>query len=174
MIFMEKVRGIVVQSLSRVWLFVIPWTAAPQTPLSSTTSQRLLQFMSIESAILSSAAPFFFCLQSFPASGSFPMSQLFASGGQSIGASASASVLPMYIQSWVPFGWLFWSPCCPRNSQESSPVPQFKSIQFFGTQPSLWSNSHICTWLVEKPWLWLDGPLSAKWYLCLLILSGLS
>ena len=66
----------------------------------------------------------FSCLQSFPASGSFPMSQFFASGGQSIGVSASPSVLPMNIQDWSPLGWT----CCPRNTQESSPTPQFKSI----------------------------------------------
>ena len=63
------------------------------------------------------------CLQSFPASGSFPMSQVFVSDDQSIGASVSAWVLPMNIQ-----GWLVWSPCCPRNSQESSLAPQFKTI----------------------------------------------
>ena len=67
-------------------------------------------------------------LQSFPASGSFQMSQLFASGSQSIGVSASASVLPMNIQDWVPLGWMVGSPCNSRDSQESSPTPQFKSI----------------------------------------------
>ena len=59
---------------------------------------------------------------------SFPTSQFFSSGGQSIGASASASVLPMNIQAWFPLGWTGGSPCCPRDSQESSPTPQFKSI----------------------------------------------
>ena len=72
--------------------------------------------------ISSSVIPFS-CLLSFPASGSFPMSQLFASGGRSVGASVSASALPMNIQDW-----LVWSPCSPRDSQESSPTPQFKSI----------------------------------------------
>ena len=70
--------------------------------------------------ISSSVIPFSFCLQSFPASGSFPMSQFFTKCGQCIRVSASASVLPMNIQAW--------SPCCPRDSQESSPTPQFKSI----------------------------------------------
>ena len=65
--------------------------------------------------------------KSFPVSGSFQMSQFFTSGGQSIGVSASASVLPMIIQDWFPLG-LAWSPCSPRDSQESSPTPQFKSI----------------------------------------------
>ena len=72
--------------------------------------------------------PFSSHLQSFPASGSFPMSQLFSSGGQSIGVSASASVLPMNVQEWSPLEWTGWTPCCPRDSQESSPTPQFRSI----------------------------------------------
>ena len=78
--------------------------------------------------ISSSAACLSSCLQSFPGSGSFPVSQLFASGSQSIGASASASVIPMNIQGWFPLGLTIWSPCSPRDSQESSPAPQFESI----------------------------------------------
>ena len=83
-------------------------------------------------ATSSSVALFSLCLQSFPASGSFPMSWLFTSSGQSIRdwAWASASVLPMSIQGWFSLesDWLIWSPCCPRDSQESSPAPQFESI----------------------------------------------
>ena len=78
--------------------------------------------------ISSSVIPFSSCLQSFPASGSFPMSQLLTSGGQSIGVWASTSVLPMNTQDWSPLGWTDWSPCSPRDSQKSSPTPQFKSI----------------------------------------------
>ena len=78
--------------------------------------------------ILSSVVPFSSCLQSFPASGSFQMNQFFTSGGQSIGVSASATVLPMNIQDWCPLGWKVGSLCHPRDSQESSPTPQFKSI----------------------------------------------
>ena len=77
---------------------------------------------------ISSSVPFSSRLQSFPASGSFQMSQFFASGGQSIGVSASASVLPMNIQDWFPLDGLVGSPCSPRDSQESSSTPQFKSI----------------------------------------------
>ena len=77
-------------------------------------------------AISSSVVPFSSCPQSPPASGSFQMSQLFAWGGQSIGVSASGSVLPMNTQDWPPLGWT-GSPCSPRDSQESSPTPQFKS-----------------------------------------------
>ena len=77
--------------------------------------------------ISSSVYPFFSCLQSFPASGFFPMSQFFP-WGQSMGASASASFLPKYIQGWFALGLTDWSPCCPKNSQVSSSAPQFKSI----------------------------------------------
>ena len=92
-----------IQLLSRVQLFATPWTAAHQASLSITNSRSLLKLMSIESVmpstISSSVIPFSSCLPSFLASGSFPMSQLFTSGGQSIGASASASGLPMNIQN---------------------------------------------------------------------------
>ena len=78
--------------------------------------------------ILSPFAPFSTCLPSFPASGAFPLSCLFTSGGQSTGASASSSVLPRKIQGWFPLGLTGWSPGGPRDSQLSSPEPQFKSI----------------------------------------------
>ena len=95
-----------VQSLSHVWVFVTPWTAARQASLSVTNSRSLFKLMSIKSVMppnhLILYRPFSSCLQSFPASGSFPMSQVFASSGQSIGASAS--VLPMNIQDWLPLG----------------------------------------------------------------------
>ena len=119
--------------------------------------------------------PFFFCLQSFLASGSFPMSHLFAAVGQSTGTSASALALPMNIHGWFLIGLTGW---ISLQSKELSRVFSNTTVQkhqFFSAQPSLWSNSHICTWLLEKPWLWLYGPLSAKWYLCFLMQSlGLS
>ena len=99
--------------------------------------------------ISSSAAPFSFCLQSFPASESFPRSQLFASAGQSIGASAS--VFPMNIQGWFI---LRLTGLISLQSKRLSRVLFSATIekhQFFGTQPSLWSNSYIHTWLLEKP-----------------------
>ena len=83
-------------------------------------------------AISSSVIPFSSSPQSLPASGSFPMSQLFTWGGQSMGVSASASVLSMNTQDWSPLGWTGWISCCPRDSQESSPALQFESIKFFG------------------------------------------
>ena len=76
----------------------------------------------------SSIVPFSSCLQSFPASGSFQISQFIASGGQSIGVSASASVLPTNIQGLCPFGFTALTPCSPRDSQESALKPKFKSI----------------------------------------------
>ena len=78
--------------------------------------------------ISSSVVLFISFLQLFPASGSFPMSQFFASGGRSIGVSTSTSVLPMNIKAWFHLGWLIGSPWSPRDSQKSSPTPQFKSI----------------------------------------------
>ena len=77
--------------------------------------------------VSSSVIPFS-CLQSFPASGSFKTSQFFTIGDQIIGALAPASVLPMNTQDWFPLGWTGWTPCSPRDSQESSPTPQFKNI----------------------------------------------
>ena len=99
-----------VQSLSRVRVFVTPWTAAHQASLSITNSWSLLKLMAIELVMPSNhlilVSPFFSCLQSFPVSGSFQMSQFFTSGGQSIGVSASTSVLPMNIQDWSPLDLL--------------------------------------------------------------------
>ena len=98
-----------VQSLSRVQLFATLWTPALRLPSPSPTPGACSNSSSASSwwrhpTISSSVVPFYSCLQSFPASGSFPMSQLFESGGQSIGASASSSVLPMNIQAWFPVG----------------------------------------------------------------------
>ena len=105
-------------------------------------------------AILSSVT-YSSCPQSFPASGSFPISQLFISGGQSIEASASASVIPMYIQGWFPLGLTgLISLLSKRLSRIFSNTTVQKHL-FFGAQPSLWFNSHICTWLQGKPQLWL-------------------
>ena len=101
--------------------------------------------------ITSSAALFSFCLQSFPASGSFPMSWLFASGGQSIGDSASASVLPMNIQHWFALGLTGLISLLSKGIWIVFSSTLVWRHQFFGSQPSLWSKSHIHTWLLEKP-----------------------
>ena len=81
-------------------------------------------------SISSSEVPFSSCPQSFPATRWFQMSQLFRSGGQSIGVSASTSVLPMNTKDWFPLGWTGWISCNPRDSQEYSPASQFKSIKY--------------------------------------------
>ena len=101
--------------------------------------------------ISSSVVPFCSCFQTFPASGSFLMSQFFTSGGQIIGVSASASVPPMNIQDWFPLGFTGW---ISLQSKGLSRVFSNTTVQkhlFFGSQLSLQSNSHIHTWLLEKP-----------------------
>ena len=143
-----------VQSLSRVWLFETPWTAARQASLSITNSWSLLKLMSIESVIPSNhlilCCPLLLLPSIFPASGSFQMSQFFTSGGQSIGVSASASVLPMNIQDWFPLGWTVLSSLQSKGlSKESSPTSQFKSITS-SVLSFLYSPTLIHTWLLEK------------------------
>ena len=126
---------------SHVWLFATPWTAACQASLSITNSQSLLKLMSITlmmpSTISSSVVPFSSRLQSFPASGSFPMSQLFVSGGQSIGVSVSASVLPMTIQDWFPLGLTGWISLQSKGLSRVLSSTTVQKHQFFGTQLSL-------------------------------------
>ena len=121
---------------------------------SFTMSWSLLKFMSIElkmlSKISSSAITFSFYLQSFPASGSFPVSWLFTSGGQNIGASVPASVLPMNSQSWFPLGLTVWISLLSKGLSRVFSSTTVWKYQFWGTQPSLWSNSHIYRWLLEN------------------------
>ena len=130
-ISVELLEFVGVQSFSCVGLSATPWTAAHQASLSFTVSWSLLKLMSIESGMPSNhlilCGPLLLLPSIFPASGPFPVSWLFTSGGWTVGASATASVLPVSIQDWFPFR-LTWSPCSPRDSQESSPTPQFKSI----------------------------------------------
>ena len=96
-------------------------------------------------------SPPFFCLQSFPASVSFQISQFFTSGGQTIGVSASASVLPMNIQGWFPLGWTGWTALQSKGLSSVFSNTTVQKHQFFSTQLSLWSNSHTHTWLLENP-----------------------
>ena len=100
--------------------------------------------------ISSSVVPFSSCPQSLPASGSFQMNQLFTSGGQSIGLSASTSVLPMNIQEWSPLGWTDWISLLSKGLSRVFSITTVQKHQFFGAQLSLESNSHIHTWLLEK------------------------
>ena len=148
----------VVQSLSHLRLFATSWTSACQSSLPFTISQSLFKFMSIESVMLSNhlilCCPLLFLPSVFPSirkAITFPVSWLFASGGQIIGTLASVSVLSMNIWGWFPLGLIGLIPCSPMDSQESSPAPQFENISsLFSTQPILWSKSHIHTWLLEK------------------------
>ena len=102
-------------------------------------------------AISSSIIPFSSCPQSFPASGSFQMSQLFASGGQSIRASASSLVLPRSIKDWFPLGLTGWISFQSKGLSRVFSNTTVQNHQFFSAQLSLWSNSQIHTWLLEKP-----------------------
>ena len=101
--------------------------------------------------ISSSVIPFSSCPQLFSASGSFPMTQLFASGGQSIGVSASASVLPMNIQDWFPLGLTGLTSLQSKGLSRVFSNTTVQKHQFFSAQLSVWSNSHFHTWLLEKP-----------------------
>ena len=129
-----------VQSISHVQLFVTPWTAACQASLSITNSQSCSTSCPLNwwchPTISSSVTPFSSCFQSFPASGSFPMSQFFATGGQCIGALASALVLPMNIEDWFPLGWTgLILPSKGLSRVVSNTTVQ--KHQFFGAQLSL-------------------------------------
>ena len=139
---------------SHVQFYATAWIAAHQASLSITNSQSSFKFMSIEvviSSISSSVIPFSSCLQSFTAPGSFSISQFFTTGGQSIGVSASASVLPMNIQNWFPLGLIGWISLQSKGLSRVFFNTTVQKHQFFGAQLSLWSNSHIHTWLLEKP-----------------------
>ena len=148
-----------VQLLSHVWLFVTPWTPAHQASLSFTISQSsnscpLSQWC--HPTISSSVTLFSFGRQSLPATGSFLMSQFFASGGQCIGASAS--VLHMNIQDWFPLGLTGLISLLSKGISRVFSSTTVQNHQFFHTQPLLWSNSHFHMWLLEKLYLWLYGP----------------
>ena len=101
--------------------------------------------------ISSSVIPFSSCLQSFPVSGSFPVSQFFTSDGQSVRVSASTSVLPMNIQDWFPLGWTGWISLQSKGLSRVFSITTAQKHKFFSVPLSLWSNSQIHTWLLEKP-----------------------
>ena len=108
--------------------------------------------------ISSSVMPFSSRLQRLPASGSFPMSQPFAWGGQTIGVSASALFLPKKSQGWSPSEWIGWISLQSKGLSRIFSNTTVQKHQFLSTQPSSQSNSHIHTWLLEKPQPWLDEP----------------
>ena len=130
-----------IQLLSRAQLFVIPWTAACQDSLSITNSHSLLRLMSIKSVMpsihLISSCPLLLPPSIFLASGSFQMSQLFASVGPSIGVSVSTSVLPVNIQDWFPLEWTVWISLQSKGLSRVISNTTVQKHQFLGTQLSL-------------------------------------
>ena len=152
---MASVQFSSVQSLSHVWLFATPWIVARQASLSITNSRSSLRLTSIESSDaiqpshpLSSPSP----LAPHPSQHqSFPMSQLFAWGGQSIGVSALASFLPKKSQGWSLSEWTGWISLQSKGLSRVFSNTTLQKHQFFGAQPSSQSNSHIHTWPQEKP-----------------------
>ena len=143
-----------VQSFS-VWLFATPWTPARQASLSITNSRSSLKLICIESVMPSShlifCRPLLLLPQSLPASGAFPMSHHFTWGGQSIGVSALASILPKNTQEWSPLGWTGWISLQSKGLSRVFSNTTVQKHQFFGAQLSSQSNSHTHTWPLEKP-----------------------
>ena len=139
-----------VQSFSRVRLFETPWTTHARPPCPSSTPRvhpnpcPLCQWC--HPTILSSFVPFSSCPQSFPASGSFQMSQFFTSGRQSIGVAASTSVFPVNFPDWFSLRWNGWVSMHSKGLSTVFSYTILQKHQFFGTQFSLLSNSHIHTW----------------------------
>ena len=144
-----------VQSLSHVRPFATPWVPACQASLSISNSRRSPRLMSIESVMPSShlilCHPLLFLPQPLPASESFPMSQLFSWGDQSTGVSALASFLPKKSQGWSPSECTGWISLQTKGLSRVFSNTTVQKHQFFSTQPSSQSNSHIHTWPQEKP-----------------------
>ena len=152
---------------SSLWLYGLQHTRLPcPSPSPGVCSNLRPLSWWCHPTISSSVALFSFCLPSFPASECFLMNWVFTSGDQSIGASASTSVLLMNIQDWFPLGWTgLISLLSMGLSRVFSSTTVWKH-QFLSAQLALWSNSYIDTWPLEKIELWLDGPLLAKQCLC--------
>ena len=151
----SRYKPVTVQSLSRVQLFVtheLQHTRLPcPSPSPGACSNSCPSSWWCHPTISSSVVPFSSCPQSFPASGSFPISQFFTSSGQRIGVSASASILPMNIQDWSPLGWTGWISLPSKGLLRVFSKTTVQKHQFFGAQPFSQSNSHIHTWPQEKP-----------------------
>ena len=144
-----------IRSVAHVRLSATPWIAARQVSLSITISRSSLKLTSIKSVMPSShlifCCPLLLPPSIFPSIRVFSRSQFFASGGQSIGVSASASVLPMNIHDWFPLGWTDWIASLSKGLSRVFSNTTVQKHQFFSAQPSSQSNSHIHTWLLEKP-----------------------
>ena len=145
---------LVIQSVSCAWLYVTPWTAAQQTSLSFTISRRLLKLMSIvwmmPSNHLVLCHPLLLLPSIFPSTRVFSVNRLFTPGGQSIGASASASVFLMNIQGWFPLELTGLISLLSKKLSKVFCSPTITKARFFSSQPPWASNSHIDTWLLEK------------------------
>ena len=144
-----------VQFSSSFWLFETPWTTAHQASLSITNSWSLLKVISIKSVMPSNhlilCHPLLLLPSIFPSIRVFSVSLLFASGSQSIGASASAAVLPMNIQGWFPLGLTGLISLQSKGLSRVFSSTTVQKHQFFSAQPSSQRNSHIHTWLLKKP-----------------------
>ena len=165
--FPKVTSFVAVQLLSHVWFFAIPWAECARLPCPS-----LFPGICSNSCALSRC-----CYPTIPSSppatpafnlsqhqGIFSLSRLFTPGGQ-----ASASVLPMNIQDWFPSGLTGLISLLSKRLSRIFSSTTIRKHHFFSTQLSLWSKSHVHTWLLEKPELWLYGSLCAKWCLCFLI-----
>ena len=144
-----------VQSLSHVWLMWTHESQLARPPCSSPSpglhSDSCPSSQWCQTAISSSVVPFSSSPQSLPASESFPMSQLFAWGGQSTGVSDSAAFPPKKSQGWSPSEWTGWISLQSKGVSRVISNTTVQKHQFFGAQPSSQSNCHIHTWLLEKP-----------------------
>ena len=155
-----------VQSLSRVWLFATPWTAACQASLPSTNSQSPPKSMSIESVLPSNHLVLCHHLLLLPSI--FPSIRCFSNESALLirwpkyGVSASASVLPMNTQDLSALGWTGWISLQSKGLSRVFSNTTGQKHQLLGTRLSSPSNSNIHTWVLEKPQPWLDGPLLAK------------
>ena len=140
--------------LSCVRLFATPWTAARQASLSVNNSQSLLKLVSITLVMPSNylilCRPLLLPPLIFPSIRVFSNELVLCIIGQSVGVSASASVLPMNIQDWFPLGWIGWTSLQSMGLSRVSYSTTVQKHQFFGTQPSSWFNCHIHTWLLGK------------------------
>ena len=153
------------ESLSHVWLFVTPWAVARQASLSITNFRSLLKLMSIESVMPSNHLVLSWPLLLPSVSYSiriFSSESVLRISGQSIGALVLASVLAVNIQDWFPLGLTGLISLKSKGLSRVFSNTTARKDQFFGSQPLLWYNSHIHTWLLEKPQLWLYRPLLAK------------
>ena len=144
-----------VQSLSHVWLFATLWTTARQVSLSITNSWNLLRLMSIESVMPSNHlilyCPLLFSSSILPSIRVFSNESALCIRCQNIRVSASISVFPMNIQDWFPLGLTDLISLLSKGLSRDFSNTTVQKHQFFSSQLSLWSNSHICTWLLGKP-----------------------